>query len=242
MHRIILPQAVRIPMPTTFADRLLSFLTTFPGPAAPLPHDVQAVSPYQEPGPQGLLTQFAQRHYQGPQPRVALLGINPGRLGNGRTGVAFTDPAALTAWGIANDLPRRREPSSEFVQAVVVDMGGPQMFYQHFFLGSLYPLVLLKDGLNYNFYDSPAVTQALWPTIQDSLQRQVTEVGLHRHAAVCLGRRNGQYLQKLNDELHLFDTIHILDHPRYLMQYKRRALAENVARYVDVLNQLKIEN
>ena len=229
----------------SFADRLLAFLTTFPRPAAPLPHGVRAVSPYQEAGPLGLLAQFAGRYYQGPQPRVALLGINPGRLGNGRTGVAFTDPAALTAWGIANELPRRREPSSEFVQAVIVALGGPQAFYEHFFLGSLYPLVLLKDGLNYNFYDDKAVTQALWPAIRDAVRRLVTEVGLRRHAAVCLGRRNGQYFQRLNDELHLFDTLHVLDHPRYLMQYQRRALAENVGRYVEVLgsiNQLKVKN
>lgn len=227
-------------MPTSFADRLLPFLTGFPLPAAPLPHSVEAVSPYQQPEPLRLLTAFAQRYYLGPQHRVALLGINPGRLGNGRTGVAFTDPAALSAWGIDNDLPRRREPSSAFVQAVVVAMGGPQVFYEHFFLGSLYPLVLLKDGLNYNFYDSPAVTQALWPDIQRSVQQMTTEVGLARHAAVCLGRRNGQYFQRLNDELQLFDTLHILDHPRYLMQYKRRALTENVARYVEVLSQLMI--
>lgn len=218
-----------------FADRLLHFLTQFPTPAMPLPESVHAYSPYQESTPRELFWQFAQRYYTGNQPRVALLGINPGRLGNGRTGVAFTDPVALTTWGIANDLPRRREPSSEFVQAVIEAMGGPQAFYQHFFLGSLYPLVLLREGLNHNFYDSPAVTAALWPSIQDSVRRQVHEVGLAQHAAICLGRRNGQYFTKLNNELGLFQQIHILDHPRFLMQYKRKALAENVAHYVEIL-------
>jgi len=225
----------------TFAARLLHFLTSFPLPPT-LPDEVEAASPYQQPTPLALFTQFAERYYTATNPRVALLGINPGRLGNGRTGVAFTDPVALAAWGIDNDLPRRREPSSEFVQEVILAMGGPQIFYRHFFLGSLYPLVLLRHGLNYNFYDSPAVTAALWPDIQTSLRRQVEEVGLARHAAICLGRRNGQYFTKLNQELGLFDEIIVLDHPRYLMQYKRRALAENVARYVEVLNQVKVEN
>lgn len=217
-----------------FADRLLRFLTGFPLPP-PLPENVQAFSPYQEPTPLGLFTQFARQYYTGSQPRVAVLGINPGRLGNGRTGVAFTDPIALSAWGIANDLPRRREPSSEFMQAVVAAMGGPAAFYGQFMLGSLYPLVLLRDGLNYNFYDSPAVTAALWPTIQQGMQQLAEEVGLARHAAVCLGRRNGQYFTRLNEELGLFEQLHILDHPRYLMQYKRRHLAENVAHYVETL-------
>ncbi|TGE05992.1 uracil-DNA glycosylase family protein [Hymenobacter fodinae] len=220
-----------------FADRLLRHLTEFPSPPT-LPEDVEAYSPYQDATPRELFTQFAQRHYKDDQPRVALLGINPGRLGNGRTGVAFTDPVALSTWGIANDLPRRREPSSEFVQAVVLAMGGPTAFYERFFLGSLYPLVLLRHGLNYNFYDSVAVTKALWPDIQLSVRQLVEEVGLARHAAVCLGQRNGKYFHKLNEELQLFDHIHVLDHPRYLMQYKRRALADNVANYVRVLDGL----
>lgn len=218
-----------------FAHRLLRFLTEFPLPPA-LPAGVTAVSPYQEDGPRALLTQFAHRYYTGEQPRVALLGINPGRLGNGRTGVAFTDAVALQEFcGIPNGLPRQREPSSQFVYEVVQAIGGPAAFYQQFYLGSLYPLVLVKDGRNYNYYDSPAVTRALWPDLQAALRQQAAEVGLARHAAVCLGRRNAQYLQRLNEELQLFDQIHVLDHPRYLMQYKRRNLAENVARYVEVL-------
>ncbi|RYU83217.1 uracil-DNA glycosylase family protein [Hymenobacter persicinus] len=225
---------------SSFADRLLRFLTEFPLPAAPLPDGVQAVSPYREPGPRELLTEFAHRYYAGAQPRVALLGINPGRLGNGRTGVAFTDPVALAQdCGIANELPQNREISSQFVYQVIAAMGGPAAFYQDFFLGSLYPLVLLRQGLNYNYYDAPALTRALADDIRLSLQRQVLEVGLHRRVAVCLGRRNGQFLTRFNQELQLFDRIHILDHPRYLMQYKRRELPEHVARYAAVLDEIR---
>ncbi|AHJ97993.1 SMUG2 DNA glycosylase family protein [Hymenobacter swuensis] len=221
----------------SFASRLLPFLTEFPLPPA-LPDGVTAVSPYQEPSPRALLTQFAHRYYTGVQPRVALLGINPGRLGNGRTGVAFTDPVALQeCCGIPNELPRRREPSSQFVYEVVQALGGPTAFYQQFYLGSLYPLVLLKDNRNYNYYDSPALQKALLPAIRESLHRQVTEVGLARRTAICLGRRNALLLHRLNQELGLFRHIHVLDHPRYLMQYKRRDLLANVARYVEVLTQ-----
>ena len=219
-----------------FADRLTHLLHDFPLPP-PLPEAVTAHSPYQEPGPQELFTEFARRYYGGNQPRVAVLGINPGRLGNGRTGVAFTDGPALTAWGLAHELPTRREPSSEFMQAVVEAWGGAGPFYQQFYVGSLYPLVLLRDGRNYNFYDSPAVTAALWPTMQAHLQQLTTEVGVVRQAAVCLGRRNARFFQRLNDELGLFEQIYVLDHPRYLMQYQRRRLPENVAHYVEVLAQ-----
>lgn len=219
----------------SFADRLLHFLTSFPAPPL-LPDEVVAYNPYQDATVAKLMTQFGQKFYADQRPRVALLGINPGRFGAGRTGVAFTDPATLTdVCGIPNALPQHPELSSQFVYRVVAELGGPAAFYQDFYVGSLYPLVLLRHGKNYNYYDSKALTAALEPDIRRSLQRQVEELGLVRTAAVCLGRRNGQLFEKLNQELKLFDTIQVLDHPRYLMQYKRRELPMHVAHYVSVL-------
>lgn len=187
-----------------------------------------------------LLRRFSEKYYTGTQARAAVLGINPGRLGMGRTGVAFTDPVALSGHcGISHNLPRQRpELSSQFVYRVVSEMGGPQAFYEHFYLGSIYPLVLLREGLNYNYYDSPALIKALWPDMQLSLRQQVQSLGLRTDVAVSLGKRNGTFLQRLNDELQLFDSIIILDHPRYLMQYQRRDDEANVAQYVAALGAL----
>jgi hypothetical protein len=166
----------------------------------------------------------------------------PGRFGAGRTGIAFTDPLALAQLcGIPNELPQHSELSSQFIYRVVAELGGPAAFYQDFYLGSLYPLVLLRHGKNYNYYDSPALQRALEPDIRTSLQRQGEELGLVRTAAVCLGRRNGLLFEKLNKELGLFTRIHILDHPRYLMQYKRRELPQHVAHYAQVLTSLRNE-
>ncbi len=222
----------------TFADRLLRFLTEFPLPTA-LPGGVQAESPYRDAAAYPLLAEFARKFYADNQPRVALLGINPGRLGGGRTGIAFTDPGALTAFcGIGHTLPRQApELSSGFVYQVIGELGGPAAFYQHFYLGSVYPLTLLREGLNYNYYDAPALTKALWPAMQLSLRRQVGELGIRADTVVCLGKRNGRFLNKLNDELQLFGRVVVLDHPRFLMQYKRKDLAANVTRYVEVLGE-----
>jgi hypothetical protein len=71
-----------------------------------------------------------------------------------------------------------------------------------------------------------------------SLTQQAEQLNLRRDVAVSLGRRNGEFLRKLNDELGLFDRIEVLDHPRFLMQYRRRFMAENVAHYVEVLGGL----
>ncbi|MDQ2795538.1 MAG: DUF4918 family protein [Bacteroidota bacterium] len=221
------------------AAALPHFLSTFAQPDA-LPAGIEAHNPFREPAVQALAQQFAAKFYADDQPRVALLGINPGRLGMGRTGVAFTDPAALgEICGIANDLPRGRpELSTQFVYRVVEALGGPAEFYRHFFLSSIYPLVLLNNGLNYNYYDSSTLTRTLWPDLQRSLCQQVADFGLRRDVAVSLGKRNGEFLKKLNDELNLFDKIVVLDHPRYLMQYRRRDLDANVAKYVDTFGSL----
>lgn len=221
------------------ATLLPRFLAGFPAPP-PLPPGIEAQNPFREPAVQALAQRFAAKFYADDQPRVALLGINPGRLGMGRTGVAFTDPTALNEiCGIANDLPRGRpELSTQFVYRVVEALGGPAEFYQHFFLSSIYPLVLLNQGLNYNYYDSPALIHALWPDLHRSLRQQVAEFGLRRDVAVSLGKRNGEFLTKLNKELGLFEKIIVLDHPRFLMQYRRRDLDANVAKYVETLGSL----
>ena len=226
------------------AASLPHFLSTFAQPAT-LPAGIEAQNPFREPAVRALAERFAAKFYADDQPnrvrpRVALLGINPGRLGMGRTGVAFTDPVALSEiCGIANDLPRGRpELSTQFVYRVVAALGGPAEFYRHFFLSSIYPLVLLNQGLNYNYYDSPALIKTLWPDLQRSLRQQVADFGLRRDVAVSLGKRNGEFLTKLNKELQLFDKIVVLDHPRYLMQYRRRDLDANVAKYVEALGEL----
>lgn len=220
----------------TFAARLLRFLTEFPLPT-PLPGGVLAESPYRDPAACSLLTEFAGKYYADNRPRVALLGINPGRLGGGRTGIAFTDPGALTRFcGIAHGLPRQApELSSGFIYEVIAEMGGPAAFYQHFYLGSVYPLTLLREGLNYNYYDAPTLTNALWSDMRLSLRQQVRELGIRADVVVCLGKRNGLFLNKLNQELRLFQRVVVLDHPRFLMQYKRKDLTANVGRYVAAL-------
>lgn len=223
-----------------FAASLLHLLSTFPLPTAPLPLAVEVRNSFHDAEVRTILGEFAQKFYTPAGPRVGIFGINPGRFGGGRTGVAFTDPVALRDnCGIAHALPRqRRELSSEFVYKFITELGGPAEFYQHFFLSSVYPLELTKDGKNYNYYDAPALIKALWPDMRRSLTQQVEQLGLRRDVAVSLGRRNGEFLRKLNDELGLFEKIEILDHPRFLMQYRRKLLAENVARYVEVLGGL----
>ena len=223
-----------------FADRQLALLRAFPLPPLPLPGGAEVRNSYLEPDVQAIVRAFARKFYAADAARVGIFGINPGRFGGGRTGVAFTDPVALrTLCGIGHELPRqRRELSSEFVYLFIEALGGPAEFYQHFYINSVYPLELTREGKNYNYYDAPALIKALWPDMRRSLTEQTEQLNLRRDVAVSLGRRNGDFLRRLNDELGLFGRIEVLDHPRFLMQYRRKALADNVARYVEVLGGL----
>ena len=93
-------------MPHTFSTRLLQFLSSFPLPEAPLPGSVEVRRSAEDASVATIITAFAQKYYRADTQRVGIFGINPGRFGGGRTGVAFTDPVALTdICGIAHTLP-----------------------------------------------------------------------------------------------------------------------------------------
>ncbi|MCU0354584.1 MAG: DUF4918 family protein [Cytophagales bacterium] len=218
-----------------FSDRAVDFYTNLQPPAS-LPGGVSVMNPYENPETQRTVREFYQKFFADNEPRVPLLGINPGRFGGGVTGVSFTDPLRLREkCGIDHALTGQSELSSQFVYAVVDAMGGAAAFYRRFYLGALYPLALVKDGKNFNYYDDPAVYAALKPDILASLRAQ-SGFGLSR-TAVCLGQKNETYFRKLNDEAGLFDRILTLEHPRFVMQYRRKQLDDYVEKYVKSLPQ-----
>lgn len=216
----------------TFADHALDYYLNLAEPAG-LPPGISAMNPYRRPEVREVVTRFFRKFYDDTAPRVFVLGINPGRYGAGVTGVSFTTPQALAAHcGIPNDLPPTPELSSKFIYKIVEAFGGPAQFYGKFFLSSLYPLALIREGKNYNYYDDRATTAALWPAITETVRQQLS-FGADRRVAVCLGRKNETYLRRLNDEQGFFGKILSLDHPRYILQYRSKEadfFAENYIR------------
>lgn len=220
---------------TTFSDQLLRFLIDFPT-APPLPDGVTATNPSYQLVVPDLVHRFGEKFYSDNRQRVGIFGINPGRLGGGLTGIAFTDPTALAGpCQIPNPLSQRAELSSSFIYDVIEELGGPAMFYQHFYLGSVYPLMLLRAGRNYNYYDSAALTATLKPHLLLSLKQQVRQLDLRQDVAICLGKQNALHMNKLNNELKLFHKIIVLDHPRFLKQYKSQNHTANITHYAQTL-------
>jgi len=219
----------------TFADKAIAYYNSLAAPTN-LPPDIGVMNPYQTPDVQRIVAEFYTKFFSDTAPRVFVLGINPGRFGAGVTGISFTTPQNLRRYcGIENSLRDTPELSSRFIYQVVDAFGGAQAFYGQFFLTSLFPLALTKEGKNYNFYDDRVTTATLWPAITNEVQTQLN-FGADRRVAVCLGRKNETYLRRLNDQQGFFDRIVTLDHPRYILQYKTKEAPLYLEKYIATLH------
>ncbi|MBC8156325.1 MAG: DUF4918 family protein, partial [Bacteroidetes bacterium] len=88
----------------TFADRAIAYYLNLREPTN-LPAGVSALNPYLSPAVQSVVGAFYEKFFADQQPRVFLMGINPGRFGAGVTGISFTTPQNLAKYcGIENDL------------------------------------------------------------------------------------------------------------------------------------------
>ena len=54
-----------------------------------------------------------------------------------------------------------------------------------------------------------------------SLKKHIS-LGLDTSEVFVLGKKNADFIHKLNKEEKLFDKITVLEHPRYIQQYKSK--------------------
>lgn len=221
----------------TFATQVSSFYRSlrFTG---KLPAGVGMLNPYRQEEVIKYCEQFLELYFNDSRPRKLILGINPGRLGGGLTGISFTDPLQLEqACGIANQLPKKAELSSTFIYKMITEFGGPTEFYKKFFISAVCPLGFVQNAKNLNYYDLPALQKMMEQFILKSLREHV-HFGVDTTVCFCLGEgKNFDYLNQLNEKHHFFGQIKPLPHPRFVMQYKRKQVNEYVSQYIQQLNQ-----
>ncbi len=215
-----------------FQEKYFNFIDQLDFPKS-IPHGVEILNPFLVEQTYSLARSFYQKYYSDQNPRLFLIGINPGRFGAGITGVPFTDPIRLeNPCGIPNALDKRQELSSVFVYEVIEAFGGVEAFYANVFFTSVSPLGFVKDGVNLNYYDIPEVRDFLEPYMVKSLKQQI-EMGAIPKVAFSMGKgKNVKYLQYLNKKYQLFDDIKPLPHPRWVMQYRLKRKAEFIDEYV----------
>lgn len=225
-----------MPAPT-FADKVIHFNQNlhFEG---TLPEGIGIMNPFRDNhGALEVSSRFYKKYYDDHQPRHLILGINPGRFGAGLTGVPFTDPKRLEEkCGIPFPGPKAYEPSSVFVYDVIEAYGGAASFYDRFYINSVCPLGFVrkteKGEVNYNYYDSKALTAAALPFILDSIGKHLA-LGVQTDLCFCFGTgQNYRFLEQLNREHRFFGRILPLDHPRFVMQYKLKSKATYIEKYL----------
>lgn len=183
---------------------------------------------------------FYQKFYGDTRKRKLILGINPGRLGAGVTGIPFTDTKRLSEiCNIKIDSVVSHEPSSVFVYEVIGKYGGAEQFYQDYYINSLSPLGFVEKNakgnwVNCNYYDYKPLFAQTEAFIVSSLKKQIG-FGIDTRNCIVLGKKNAKYLDLINKKERLFDRITVVDHPRYIVQYKSREKEKYLAEYLEKL-------
>jgi len=220
---------------SSFGDRVVSFYKHLKAPIMPV--GIEVMMPYKDRKIIEITEKFYSKFFSDNHKRIFVFGINPGRFGAGITGVTFSDPIALEDYcGIANDFAKYRELSSIFVYDFISQWGSPEKFYSDFFLTAVCPLGFTKNGKNYNYYDDKKLYEAAQPFIVKTLRQQV-DIGATRRVAMVFGMgQNMKCLKALNEEHDFFDELLCLEHPRFIMQYRRKYLADYIKKYRDVFS------
>jgi hypothetical protein len=225
----------------TFAERIISFCLSLDFNGS-LPEGISVMNPFRNNlQAMAVVSQFYRKFYSDNNERRLILGINPGRFGAGVTGIPFTDTIRLKEkCGLVVPGLKSFEISSVFIYEMIDKYGGPEKFYDDFYISSVSPLGFTLAGkggkeTNYNYYDSKQLTAAIKDFVVLSLKQQLA-FGIKRDVCFCLGTgKNFKYLTGINDGFGFFKEIVPLEHPRFIMQYKSREKNSYIKRYIEKL-------
>lgn len=73
------------------------------------------------------------------------------------------------------------------------------------------------------------------PFMIRSLEQHIS-LALDTSEVFVLGKKNAVFINKLNQEARLFDRLTILEHPRFIQQYKSRERQAYIDKYLLALN------
>lgn len=226
----------------TFADKVNSFNRKLEFNES-LPKNIRIMNPFREnPSVLSVTKSFYDKFYKDEKARHIILGINPGRHGAGVTGIPFTDTIRLEKYcGIKINEFNSYETSSEFIYKMINAYGGVRKFYSRYYINAVCPLGFTIPGrngkqVNYNYYDDKGLAETMYDFILNSLQKQIA-FGINTDVCYCLGTgKNYKFLTELNRNENLFREIIPLEHPRFIMQYRRKKLNNFIDKYLRLLN------
>ncbi|MDR6547661.1 hypothetical protein J2810_003746 [Chryseobacterium rhizosphaerae] len=223
-------------MNKTFAEQVITFNEhlTYSG---ELPEGFVVLNPYLDnPETMEVMQKFYHKYYNDSHKRKFIIGINPSRYGAGVTGVPFTDTKRLEAvCGIKMESARTHEVSSVFIYDMIEDYGGADIFYKEMYINSPFPLAIVrkakKGWVNANYYDDKKLFEAVKDFMIDSLKKHMS-LNLDPSEVFILGKKNADFISTLNKEAKLFERMTILEHPRYIQQYKSKEKQLYIDKYI----------
>lgn len=225
----------------TFAEKVIDFNRNL-NYSGELPDGFQVLNPYLDnPETMEVMQKFYHKYYNDNRQRKFIIGINPSRNGAGVTGVPFTDTKRLeSVCGITMKSAHTHEISSVFVYDMIQAFSGVADFYRQFYINSPFPLAIVRQSkggnfLNANYYDDKKLFECVKGFMIDSLEKHIS-LGLDTSEVFVLGKKNAEFIQKLNKEKKLFDKMTILEHPRYIQQYKSKEKQLYIDKYIIELN------
>ena len=206
-----------------------------------LPEGFAVLNPYLDnPETLQVMTSFYDKYYNDEIPRKFIIGINPSRHGAGVTGVPFTDTKHLeNDCGIPMLSARTHEVSSVFVYDMIAQYGGVAAFYKDYYINSPFPLAIVRKNaqgnwLNANYYDDPELFALTREYMIETLRKHIA-LGLDTNKVYVLGKKNATFLDKLNKEASLFKKMVVLEHPRYIEQYKSKEKQLYIDKFITLL-------
>ena len=231
-------------MTKTFGEKVIDFNRHLQY-SEELPENFRVINPYLDnPETINVMEQFYQKFYNDTNSRKFIVGINPSRHGAGVTGVPFTDTKRLeSVCGIKMHSAHTHEISSVFIYDMISEFGGALEFYKQFYINSPFPLAIVrkpKEGnwLNANYYDDKNLFETVKDYMIASLKQHIS-LGLDTYEVYVLGKKNATFIQKLNKEANLFGNLKVLEHPRYIQQYKSKEKQLYIDKYILTLNDLR---
>ncbi|MDY0077005.1 MAG: SMUG2 DNA glycosylase family protein [Bacteroidales bacterium] len=231
-------------MSKNFAEKVIDFNRQLHY-TGKLPPAFQVINPYiDNPETLKVAQEFYRKFYADTNQRKFIIGINPGRHGAGVTGIPFTDTKRLeNMCGIKMQSAETHEVSSVFVYDFIAQYGGAASFFKKFYINSPFPLAIVrqtKQGkwLNANYYDESLLFEMVKDFMISTLKTTIS-MGLDTAEVVVLGKKNAKFLQKLNEEAKLFGSLKVLEHPRYIQQYKSKDKQLFIDKYIATLDSLQ---
>ena len=227
-------------MKKTFGEKVVAFNKKLKF-SENLPEGFEVMNPFfDNPETIAVMSKFYQKFYNDYHQRKFIIGINPSRRGAGVTGVPFTDTKRLeTECGIEMKSAHTHEISSVFLYDVIENFGGVEAFYKKFYINSPFPLAIirktLKGNLNANYYDDKDLFEAVKPFMIQSLKDHI-DLGLDTSEVFILGKKNATFIDKINSQEKFFEKMTVLEHPRYIQQYKIKEKQLYIDKYLIALN------